>query len=119
VEYRIDNDYIDALEPVEGSKRIIAQRAQQVLAIWHFTARDSLRAIWQASWVKRAASLWEEPVSHREKSDTLSVVYGHRQGIGFTVYVGATAGRSLDADTGFRRRQSEVFAKGSWTFDVL
>jgi hypothetical protein len=119
VEYRIDNDFIDALEPVEGSKRIIAQRAQQVLAIWHFTARDSLRAIWQASWVKRAASLWEEPVSHREKSDTLSVVYGHRQGIGFTVYVGATVGRSLDADTGFRRRQSEVFAKGSWTFDVL
>ncbi|MCM2326540.1 MAG: carbohydrate binding family 9 domain-containing protein [Lysobacter sp.] len=119
LEYRIDNDFIDSLEPVEGSKRIIAQRAQQVLAIWHFTARDSLRAIWQASWVKRAASLWEEPVSHREKSDTLSVVYGHRRGIGFTVYVGATVGRSLDADTGNRRRQSEVFAKGSWTFDVL
>ena len=119
LEYRIDNDYIDAIEPVQGSKRIITQRAQQLLAIWHFTARDSLRAIWQASWVKRAPSLWVDAVSHREKSDTLSLVYGYRRGIGFTVYVGATVGRTLDADSGYRRRQSEVFAKGAWTFDVL
>ena len=119
VEYRIDHDTIDAIDSVEGSRRIIGQRAQQVLAIWHFSARDSLRTIWQASWVKRAPSLWAEPVPHREKSDTLSVVYGHRRGIGFTVYVGATVGRTLDADSGTRRRQSEVFAKGSWTFDVL
>lgn len=67
----------------------------------------------------RAPSLWVDAVSHREKSDTLSVVYGYRQGIGFTVYVGATVGRTLDADTGSRRRQSEVFAKGAWTFDLL
>ncbi|MBX3674758.1 MAG: hypothetical protein KF776_17420 [Burkholderiales bacterium] len=56
---------------------------------------------------------------HREKSDTLSLVYGHRQGIGFTVYVGATVGRSLEADSGAKRHQAEVFAKGAWTFDVL
>lgn len=119
VEYRIDNDFVDSRQPVEGSRRFIAQRAQQVLAIWHFTARDSLRTIWQSSWVKRAPSLWAEAVSHREKSDTLSVVYGHRQGIGFTVYVGVTAGRSLDAANGAKRHQAEVFAKGSWTFDVF
>ena len=119
LEYRIDNDFIDSREPVEGSKRILTQRAQQVLAIWHFTARDSLRTIWQQGWVRRAPSLWEEPVSSRETSDTLSVVFGHRQGIGFTIYVGATLGRTLDADTGAKRRQGEVFAKGSWTFDVL
>jgi hypothetical protein len=119
LEYRIDNDFIDSKEAVEGSRRILAQRAQQVLAIWHFTARDSLRGIWQASGVRRARSLWEEPVSAREKSETLSLVYGHRRGIGFTVYVGATLGRTLDADAGLKRRQSEVFAKGSWTFDLL
>jgi hypothetical protein len=119
VEYRLDNDFIDSREPVEGSKRIITQRAQQLLAIWHFTARDSLRAIWQQSWIKRASSLWEQPVSHREKGDALSLVLAHRQGISFTVYAGATAGRTLDVDAGYRRRQSEVFAKGSWTFDVL
>ncbi|HQZ44670.1 MAG TPA: DUF5916 domain-containing protein [Usitatibacteraceae bacterium] len=119
LEYRIENDYVDSLEPVEGSRRIIHQRAQQLLAIWHFSARDSLRAIWQASWVKRAASQWTAAVPHRERADTLSVVYGHRRGIGFTVYVGATIGRVLEADSGFARRQAEVFAKGNWTFDVL
>ncbi|MBK8324383.1 MAG: carbohydrate binding family 9 domain-containing protein [Betaproteobacteria bacterium] len=119
LEYRIDNDFIDSREAVEGSKRILAQRAQQVLAIWHFTARDSVRTIWQANWVRRAPSLWEEAVSSRESSDTLSLVYGHRRGIGFTVYVGATMGRSLDADAGAKRRQGEVFVKGAWTFDVL
>ncbi len=119
LEYRIDDDHVDALEPVEGSKRIIGQRSQQLLAIWHFSARDSLRTIWQAGWVKRAPSLWEKPVSHRERSDTLSVVFGHRRGLELTLYVGVTVGRTLDADTGAALRQAEVFAKGSWTFDVL
>lgn len=119
LEYRIDNDWIDSIESVEGSKRILAQRSQQVLALWHFSARDSLRTIWQSGFVRRAPSLWEQPVSAREKSDTLSVVYGHRRGLHFTVYVGATIGRTEDADAGFRRHQSEVFAKGSWTFDIF
>jgi hypothetical protein len=119
LEYRIDNDWIDSKEPVEGPKRILTQRAQQLLALWHFSARDSLRTIWQSSFIRRSPSLWEEAVSAREKSDTLSVVYGHRRGLYFTVYLGATFGRTEDADAGFRRYQSEVFAKGSWTFDVF
>jgi hypothetical protein len=119
LEYRIDNDWIDSIEAVEGSDRIIAQRSQQLLAFWHFTARDGVRTIWQQSWIRRAPSLWNEPVSSRQKSDTLSVVYGHRRGLYLTLYLGATFGRTEDADTGFRRYQSEVFAKGSWTFDVF
>jgi hypothetical protein len=119
VEYRIDDDVIDSRDPVEGSARIIRQRAQQLLAIWHFTARDSLRTIWQAGWVRRAPSLWETPVSSYEKSDTLSVVYGHRRGIGLTFYAGFTFGRYQDADAQYKRTQSEAFVKGSWTFDVL
>ena len=94
-------------------------RAQQVLALWHFSARDAVRTIWQSNWIRRAPSLWNEVVSHREKSDTFSVVYGHRRGLYLTMYVGATFGRAEEADTGFRRYQSEVFAKGSWTFDVF
>lgn len=119
VEYRIDNDTIDSLEPVQGSKRIITQRAQQLLAIWHFSARDSLRAIWQDSSFKRAPSLWEFPVSSRDDSSTLSVVYGHRRGIAASVYLGATFGRNRDPDAGMRDYRVEVFVKGSWTFDVL
>lgn len=119
LEYRIDTDWINAIESVEGPRRILTQRAQQVLALWHFSARDSVRTIWQSSFIRRSPSLYEAPVSAREKSDTLSVVYGHRRGLYLTLYLGATFGRTEDADAGFRRYQSEVFAKGSWTFDVF
>jgi Domain of unknown function (DUF5916)/Carbohydrate family 9 binding domain-like len=119
VEFRMDSDFIDSKEPVEGSKRIIQQRAQQLLAIWHFSARDSLRAIWQRTSIRRAPSLWEQPVSARQRNDALSLVYAHRRGIGTTFYLGAQMARAEDFTTGFRRWQVEVFAKGSWTFDVL
>jgi hypothetical protein len=119
VEYRIDNDFIDSLEPVEGSRRIITQRVQQLLALWHFSARDSLRAIWQSVSVKRAPSLWEQPVPARENTQTVSLVYGHYYRIGTTFYLGATASRTRIPDTGVHGDQVEVFAKGSWSFDVL
>jgi hypothetical protein len=119
VEYRIDNDTINAREPVEGSRRILTQRVQQLLALWHFTARDSVRTIWQSVSTRRAPSLWEVPVSARENSETLSLVYGHRRGIGTTFYVGASAVRNRDPDAGIKSYQVEVFAKGSWSFEVL
>ena len=119
VEYRIDNDTIDAYEAVEGSRRIITQRVQQLLTVWHFSARDSVRTIWQDTRFKRAPSLWAFPVSSAEDSATLSVVYGHRRGIGTSFYVGATFSRERDHDSGFKRTQAEVFAKASWSFDVL
>jgi len=119
LEYRIDNDHIDSLEDVEGSKRILTERAQQVLALWHFSPRDSVRMIWQERWVRRAPSLWEQPVSSREDNRTMSLVYGHRRGIGTNFYVGATWSRAMDADSGFKGYQTEVFAKGSWAFDLL
>ncbi len=119
VEYRIDNDTIDAYESPPGSNRIITQRVQQILALWHFSARDSVRTIWQAMSIRRAPSLWEDPVSARDDSQTISVVYGHRRGIGTSFYLGATFSRARDPDAGIRRHQAEVFAKGSWTFDLL
>ena len=120
LEYRIDNDVIDAKESVVGSKRIITQRAQQLLAIWHFSARDSVRAILQSSFVRRASSLWEDPtVSHRETREAISLVYGHRRGLGVALYVGASLSRQRDEDAGLSRDLSEVFVKGSWTFNLL
>lgn len=119
VEYRIDNDTIDSHEPVEGSKQILRQRVQQMLAIWHFTARDSVRTIWQSVSTRRAPSLWQEAVPFRDDQKTISVVYGHRRGIGTNVYLGATFSRTRDLDAAMRRYQAEVFVKGSWSFDVL
>ncbi len=119
IEYRIDNDTIDSREAVAGSKRIIQQRVQRLVAAWHFSARDSLRTIWQSAGNKRAPSLWEFPVRSRDDSSTVSVVYGHRRGIGASFYLGATFGRSRDPGAGQRYYQTEMFAKASWTFDVL
>ena len=119
IEYRIDNDTIDAREHVEGSNRILLQRVQQLLAIWHLSARDSVRTIWQSSSTRRAPSLWETPVSARDKTETGSAVYGHRRGIGASFYGGAKFSRVRDPDAGVHTYQTELFAKGSWTLDVL
>jgi hypothetical protein len=119
VEYRIDNDFVDARGDVEGSRRIITQRVQQLLILWHFSANDSLRAIWQAVAIRRAPSLWEQPVAARENTEAWSLVFGHRRGIGTNFYVGATYSRSRIPDSGTRGDQLELFAKGSWSLDVL
>ena len=124
IEYRIDNDTVDVRnpeggDPIEGSHRALRQRIQQLVAIWHFSARDSLRTIWQETSTRRARSLWEAPVSARDNQETLSIVFGHRRGVGTTFYLGANFARFRDPDAGVRTYQTEVFAKGSWTFDVL
>jgi hypothetical protein len=119
VEYRIDNDVIDVREPVEGSRRILDQRVQQLLALWHFSARDSVRTIWQSVATRRAPSLWQVPVSARDNAQTVSVVYGHRRGVGTTLHLGATFVRNRDPDAGIKGYQVEVFAKGSWAFEML
>ena len=120
VEYRIDHDHIDSLEPVAtGSKRILSETSQQLLALWHFSARDSLRTIWQASTVKRGVALWQQPVASRDTAATVSIVYGHRRGLGTSVYFGTTFGRQRDPDGSVKKYQAEVFVKGSWSFDLL
>jgi hypothetical protein len=63
--------------------------------------------------------LWEQPVSARENSETVSLVYGHRRGIGTSFYVGATFARNRDPDAGLKHYQTEIFAKASWAFEVL
>ena len=78
-----------------------------------------MRAILQRATVRRAPALWESAVSAREDSSTVSVVYGHRRGIGTTFYVGATFGRQREPDARLERDVAEVFVKGSWTFDLL
>ena len=55
----------------------------------------------------------------RDDQKTLSVVYGHRRGIGTNFYVGATFSRTRDFDAREKSYQAEVFVKGSWSFDVL
>ncbi|HUL55792.1 MAG TPA: DUF5916 domain-containing protein [Usitatibacter sp.] len=119
VEYQLSGDYIDSLEAVEGSPRILTERAQQLLVYWHFTARDSLRAIYQTSFIRRAPSLWQQPVAARENYDTVSLVYGHRPTISTNFYVGMNWSRTRIPDDATKGYQAEFFAKGSLAFEFL
>lgn len=92
---------------------------QQLLALWHFSARDSLRVIWQDVGIRRAPSLFAQEVAPRETTETLSLVYGYRQGIARTFYVGASATRDRIPALGVKHDQLEVFAKASWMLDLL
>ncbi len=118
LEPRIDNAVLTAKEPQLGANRILLERAVQLKSVYHLSARDTLRFIGQYSGVRRAPSLFQTAVSPFEKSETASLVYGHRRGLGTSFYLGATVSRSLEPSVKFSRRQSEVFAKWSWAFDL-
>lgn len=86
--------------------RNYVETAQQWLAVWHFDARHSLRAIVQRSRLQRLA----EPgvAAARDESRTESLTYGWRQSAGTRVFVGVARSRQgvIDPD-----RRSEVFVK--------
>jgi len=119
LEPRIDDAWIDSMESTSGGKRIIHERALQLLGIYHFNAQDSGRVIWQRGFVKRSPGLWNFPVSAVEKNQTVSLVYAHRRSLNATIYLGVTAGKTQEPDSGFQRDQREVFAKFSWPLDRL
>lgn len=115
---RIDESVIRSRESTVGSNRIVHERAMQLTSVYHFTARDSLRLIVQYSGVRRAPSLYESRVSPFDKTETNSIVYAHKRGLGSTIYIGANASRSLDPAASYSRRINEVFIKASWAFDL-
>ena len=68
---------------------------------------------------RSSPSLWRTPVPARDDAGTVSIVYGHRRGIGTTFYVGTTFGRQRDPDGLVKSYQAELFVKGSIALDVL
>ncbi len=118
IEPRIDESVMGSTVFVNGSDIALRERALQLTSVYHFTARDNLRLIGQYSSVKRQSAFYAAPISANEKTETLSLVYGHLRSLGTNVYVGATTSRSIDTSAVFKRRQNEVFVKVSWAFDV-
>ena len=49
-----------------------------------------------------ASTTTSSTASARENSETISLVYGHRRSIGTSLYLGASFGRSCDADAGIK-----------------
>jgi hypothetical protein len=119
IEPRIDESLMGKEDILsKGADRVIRERALQVTSVYHFTAKDTLRFIGQYNGVRRNLAFFPQGFSPSEKSETVSVVYGHIARLGTNFYVGANSTRSADPSSRFARRQNEIFLKASWAFDL-
>lgn len=119
IEPRIDESVMGNTDIKPGpADFVIRERALQVTSVYHFTARDNLRFIGQYNGVKRNLAYFPPGFSADQKSETLSIVYGHLRGLGTNIYVGANTSRTRDPGAAFTRRQNEIFVKASWAFDL-
>lgn len=87
-------------------QRTYQESVARLLAVWHFDARQNLRAIVQRSTLERAA----EPgvTSARDSASVASLTYSWRRSLGTVLYVGASRSRSGVTDL---TRASEAFVK--------
>jgi hypothetical protein len=105
------------LRPDDGGADAYREQAMQWLAVWHFDAQHSLRAIAQRVRFDRRA---EPPAiaQARERSHTESLTYAWRRSAGTVFYLGATrqASRSLPATDA---RTTEAFVKLQFDLDEV
>ena len=92
-----------------GGRRALTDSSAQWLGVVHFSARDSLRALWQASRFRREADAAAALAAKRFDGRTVSLVFQHRVGIGRNIAVGASTQRS---EPGGERRD-ELFVKAA------
>jgi Domain of unknown function (DUF5916) len=97
-----------AVVEVDG-RRVVTDSAARWLGVLHLSARDSLRAVWQASRYRRAADAPQGVAAEREDIKTTSLVFQHRVGLGRNVSVGATRATTEPG----RQRKDEVFIKAA------
>lgn len=93
-----------------GGRRALTDSAAQWLGVLHFSARDSLRAVWQATHYRRAADGAAAIAAERAIGRTTSLVFQHRVGIGRSLSVGAS---HQTGEPGGERRD-EVFVKAAF-----
>jgi Domain of unknown function (DUF5916) len=96
-------------------RRVLTDSAARWLGVLHFSARDSLRLVWQAGRYRRAADAPLAVAAAREDTRTLSLVFQHRVGIGRNLSVGATSGSVAPGARGQERkeRKDELFVKAA------
>ncbi|MBP6903243.1 MAG: carbohydrate binding family 9 domain-containing protein [Burkholderiaceae bacterium] len=93
----------------QGGRRSYRESAGQLLAVWHFDAQQTLRAILQRSSLDRRA----EPglAAERDRGSTGSLTWAWRRSAGTVLYVGASRSRQGLADRGGLSRGNEAFIK--------
>jgi hypothetical protein len=90
-------------------RRVLSDSAARWLGVLHLTARDSLRAIWQAGRYRHAADAALGVAAAREDTRTTSLVFQHRVGLGRNISIGATRATTEPGTV----RKDEVFFKAA------
>jgi hypothetical protein len=116
---QLEEGVVNSKNDVVGSKTILKERGLQLTTIYNISATDDLRTVYQYSGVRRAPSLFQSPVSPFEKTETLSVVYGHRRSLGTSLYIGLSTTRTHVPGANFNTRNDELFVKASFAFDAF
>ena len=93
-----------------GGRQVLADSAARWLGVLHLSARDSLRAVWQGSRLRREADAALGIAALREDTRTTSLVFQHRVGLGRNISVGATRATVQPGD----ERRDEVFFKAAF-----
>jgi hypothetical protein len=93
-----------------GGRQVLADSAARWLGVLHFSARDSLRAVWQGSRLRREADAPMGIAALREDTRTASLVFQHRVGLGRSISVGATRATVQPGD----ERRDEIFFKAAF-----
>ncbi len=93
-----------------GGQRALTDSSAQWLGVIHLSARDSLRAVWQAARYRRQADAAAALAADRFDSRTVSLVFQHRVGIGQSIAVGASNQRNEPGGS----RRDELFVKAAF-----
>ena len=90
-------------------RRVLTDSAARWLGVLHLSARDSLRAVWQAGRYRRAADAALGIAAASDDTRSVSLVFQHRVGLGRNLSVGATRATTQPG----RQRKDEVFVKAA------
>jgi hypothetical protein len=112
-EQRVEQNFVDAPD----GRRALTDSAARWLGVLHFDARDSLRVVWQGSRFVRPADASVAPAGVDARSQTASLVFQRRFGVGRSLSIGASRRSERPAPGLPGLRESEVFAKWSFAID--
>ena len=110
LEPRYSRSWINGGNGLAG-QRLYTEQAAQLNGIYHFSARETLRVIVQASHSRRDPALYETPVLASSTERVLSLVASHIAGLGTAAYAGLTLSDGEISGAEARRRRNEVFLK--------
>lgn len=112
-EQRLEQQFVAAPD----GRRALTDTAARWLGVLHFDARDSLRMVWQGTRYQRPPDALVMPGGADARTQTASLVFQRRFGVGRSLSAGASRQSERPAPGRAGLRGSEVFAKWSFAID--